>query len=190
MKKETPKKAVKKAASKKAIKNTAPKKTKKNKGGRPALYKTPQEMQVKIDEYFKLSEPKILRVEGEVMRDKNGNPLFEYNPPTVSGMALHLGFCDRASMYDYAKKPEFTHTIKMAVTRIEQYAENAILTNSKPVGAIFWLKNHGWRAEEQREDKTKFEGSVTVNDLSKLSDKQLKEMAKAAALDIDDGTEE
>lgn len=188
MRKENQKKAVKKAVSKKAIKKAAPKK--KNKGGRPAMYKTPQEMQAKIDEYLENCEPKLLKIDGQVMCDKNGNPVWETNPPTVTGMALYLGFCNRLSMYDYAKKPEFTDTIKRAVAGIEAYAERAILTGAKPVGAIFWLKNHGWRAEEQRDDKTKVVGSVTVNDLSKLSDKQLKEMAKAAALDIDDEPKE
>lgn len=192
MRKENKKKAVKKAVSKKAIKKTAPKK--KNKGGRPALYKTPAEMQAKIDEYFETQVGvRVLKDEAgkPICNIMTGMPLTKEVPPTQSDMALYLGFSDRQSLYDNAKRSEeFSCTIKKAYTRIDAYAEKGLFVKGKPTGEIFYLKNRGWSAEENRTEKKKIEGNITVNDLSKLSDKQLKEMAKAAALDIDDGTEE
>lgn len=75
--------------------------------------------------------------------------MLEERPPTVAGLALFLGFADRSSLYEYMGRAEFADTIKKAVTRMEAYAESALLVKDKPTGSIFWLKNHGWTAEER-----------------------------------------
>lgn len=73
---------------------------------------------------------------------------------TITGLALALGFCDKSSIYDYEKKPDFSHSIKTARLRVENSYENHLhkQTNS---GAIFALKNFGWKdkTEEVKEDK-------------------------------------
>ena len=117
-----------------------------NKGGRPPFYKTPKDLQDKIDEYFeeKCKTIPILDEMGRPLVTTKGIPVVEVNPPTVAGLALYLGFEDRRSIYDYANRnDEFSHTIKKAITRIEEYAEKQ-LTSGAAVGAMFWLKNHGW----------------------------------------------
>ena len=92
-------------------------------------------------------------------------------PPTVAGLALYLGFSSRFSLYDYKERPEFSHTIKTAIERIEDYAEQIILTNgASATGAIFWLKTHRWT------DKT--EQTLTVNEYS-LFEKKTEEKARA-----------
>ena len=56
-------------------------------------------------------------------------------------------------LYDYKMKTNFADTVKKAIARVEAYAEKSIMTKDKPTGAIFWLKNHGWCAEEKRDIK-------------------------------------
>lgn len=71
---------------------------------------------------------------------------FQTNPekPTISGLALHLGFADRKSLMDYIdREDEFSLPIKKAVGRIEEEHEKR-LYGEKCTGSIFWLKNKGW----------------------------------------------
>lgn len=138
--------------------------------GRPPMFNTPEEMQVLIDEYMSTKgiHP-ILNKEGLAILDTKGNPVFKVDAPTVAGLSLFLGFCDRRSFYDYQEKPLFTHTLKKAVTRIEEFAEE-MLHNGKPVGAIFWLKNHGWIDKQEQEVKVSEFNLFT----KKVKDKQSK----------------
>ena len=109
--------------------------------GRPPLFKTAKELQDKADEYFAL-----LKVDDE---DKDCNQHLD-SFPTLSGLAYFLGFCDRASFYDYEKKPEFSHTIKTARMRVENWYEMNLMSGS-PTGAIFALKNLGWKDKQEQE---------------------------------------
>lgn len=133
--------------------------------GRPAMFRTPEEMQTKIDEYFatRVGQFPMRDGEGNQVYTKAGIPLFEEQPPTVAGLALFLGFTDRTSFYEYKTRPAFSDTVKRAITRIEQYAECGVMIKDKPTGNIFWLKNHGWRAEEQKD--VNVGGSLTALNL-------------------------
>jgi|TARA_B100001939_G_scaffold220903_1_gene190125 hypothetical protein len=97
-----------------------------------ALYKSSEELAKKIDEYFlQFDEKKLL-----------------YTKPTITGLALHLGFCSRQSLYDYGKIEEFSYIIRRARTCIETVYENNLHFNN-PTGSIFALKNMGWNAEKE-----------------------------------------
>lgn len=155
------KKARKPAAKRKAVRKAKVKKP----NGRPALFRTPEEMQSKIDEYFDSQiGPKSIIVDGEALYDKHEQPVLQEIPPTVTGLALFLGFSDRTSLYEYKNRAGFSDTVKRAITRIENYAENGVMTRDKPTGAIFWLKNHGWCAEEKRDIKVT--APTIVDDIS------------------------
>lgn len=120
----------------------------KNPVGRPPTYKTPEELQAKIDEYFKkCPDTQDVWKDGEKV---------EVPVITISGLVLFLGFCDRASFYDYEKKKEFSHTIKRARTFIELEYEKALRTGHV-TGAIFALKNFGWK------DRTEIDSNVNFN---------------------------
>lgn len=138
--------------------------------GRPLKYKTAEELEEAIDKYFesRVDEP-IIDEEGNVLLDKTGCPCMIPHPPTVAGLALWLGFEDRRSMYDYKDRPEFSHAIKKAIEKIADYAEQH-LYQGKATGAIFWLKNHGW--------KDKQETDVNINDYSLFS-QRTEEKAKS-----------
>lgn len=108
--------------------------------GMTPKYETPEKMEKRIDEYFK-DCPDIKRV-----ATKEG--IRQIPCPTLTGLALHLGFCNRASMYDYEKKsPEFSHTIKKARARMEIIYEQLLQDGN--TGAIFALKNLGWSDKKE-----------------------------------------
>ncbi len=107
--------------------------------GRPAMYETPDEMQDAIDKYF---------IENEII--------------TITGLALWLGFEDRQSLYDYEKKPEFTCIIKRARLRVENSYEMRLITSQSPTGAIFALKNMGWKDKQETEHSGNAGFTVTL----------------------------
>ena len=76
-----------------------------------------------------------------------------------------MGFCDRQSFHDYAKKPEFSFAVKKAKTMIEKVYE-ILLQDGLGAGAIFALKNFGWKdsqedtnTDDRLAEKLKFETS-------------------------------
>lgn len=105
-------------------------------------------MQTKIDEYFNNCPDKVTLS----CFDKNNGEWFEYYKitPTISGLALYLGFSSRKAFYDYENKLEFSDTIKKARFRIENEYEKQ-LYNDKCTGAIFALKNLGWKDKTETE---------------------------------------
>lgn len=110
-----------------------------NNGGRPPTFKNPEEMAVKIQSYFDsfFIEDEDL---GQVMSGR----------PTVTGLVLHLGFCDKKSLRDYKEKEEFAPLIKKALTVVEMNYEE-MLDSKGVAGAIFALKNMGWHDKVQQD---------------------------------------
>ena len=106
-----------------------------NNGGRPAKYETPEELEKEIDGFFQYCQT-------------------EEQYPTVCGLSLYLGFNSRQSLYNYRDKKdngkEFLDLIKRALSFIEMHYETR-LNSQACTGAIFALKNMGWR------DKTEVE---------------------------------
>ena len=116
-------------------------------GGRPPHYKTPEELQVKIDEYFEYiqgekGDPIDAVVDGKVIQVVNW--IREPEPATITGLCLFLGFESRQSFHDYGERDGFSYTIKKARLRIEnEYEKNAQFAKT-PTFHIFALKNLGW----------------------------------------------
>lgn len=122
----------------------------KHPGGRPPKFSNPKDMEAKIATYFEnCPDKRVVYYEGTKI---------EIPCPTISGLALFLGFVDRYSMYDYEKKPEFTNTIKRARAFITKIYEQLTHTGTC-TGAIFMLKNYGYT------DKTEIEhtGDLILN---------------------------
>lgn len=123
------------------------------KPGRPPAYKTPEEMQERIDEYF-------ARCAGEMLRDDDGQPIYDkwgqpvminVRPPTVTGLALALGFTSRQALLNYQARPRFLDTITRAKSRCEEYAESRLYDRDGSRGAMFSLTNNfkGWSNNPQ-----------------------------------------
>lgn len=127
-------------------------KKKKKALGSPPYYTDPQTLENRIVEYFESGKNYRTVIVGSG-RHKTSVKL---PMPTITGLVLYCGFCNRAAFYDYENKPEFCNTIKKARTRIEQNYEE-LLQAGLGAGAIFALKNFGWI------DKA----SIEFNDISK-----------------------
>lgn len=108
-----------------------------NIGGRPPIYDPTEENFVLVkklcESYFE--------------DDKN-------NPPLVTTLSLHLGFESKSTLYDYAKKDGFSHSIKRALTKIEAFHEKATAFGDKCTGNIFILKNFNWKDSVQTDITT------------------------------------
>jgi hypothetical protein len=103
--------------------------------GRPPFYETPEQFEAKVADYFDNPPTKPMRF---------GNDVIEVPVPTITGLALHLGFESRQSFYDYESKAGFTYTVKKARAKIEKHYEELLQTGGG-AGAIFALKNFGWK---------------------------------------------
>ena len=141
---------------------------------RPKIYDTPKKMQKAIDKYFEDCQGKPLKDEkGNVLTSKNGNPiLMGARAPTVTGLALALGFNSRQALLNYQARPEFNDTITRAKTRCEEYAESRLYDRDGARGAEFSLKyNFKW------EDPKTSAPPEDPDEADPLS-KSLKELAK------------
>ena len=136
-----------------------------NKVGRPPMYNTAEEMQTIIDEYFEGCKGEMRSDEnGMVYRDKYGFPIFfDQKPPTITGLALALGFTSRQALLNYQAKEEFVDTIMRAKARVEQYAEERLFDKDGANGAKFSLANNfdGWK--EKKEIEADVNNTVTIH---------------------------
>lgn len=122
-------------------------------GGAPRKWKSVKAMQEAIDVYFEAckGEP-IIGEDGLPVCDKHGQPfIINRKPPTVTGLALSLGFTGRQALIDYQGRPEFADTVTRAKSRCEEYAESRLYDKDGANGAKFSLGcNFGWRATEEK----------------------------------------
>lgn len=152
----------------------APKGNKNAEGhGRPPIHTDPKEVERLIDDYFEWikGEKKDVEIKSKVFSKEGsfseiGTGEYEEiivrhpEPPTVTGLTLHLGFCNKSSLYDYAEKDYFSNPIKRAISRIEKHHEIAIAHGDKCTGNIFALKNFGWK--DKIETETNHSGEIKI----------------------------
>lgn len=136
---------------------------------RELKFSNPEELKRQIDEYFEMiSEP-----------DEEGDK----RPPTLSGLALHLG-TTRRTLTEYinaahnddgsGKKARCGELLVMAKARIECYLEEKLISGYSK-GLEFVLQNgyHGWGSKQQVTVSggmdVKHEGEVKT----KLTDEEL-----------------
>ena len=124
-------------------------------GGRLPRYKTKEEIEEKIEAYFRSCEGEALLDEnGNAVTDKGGRPiLIHQRPPTVTGLALALGFTSRQALLNYQAKPEFVDTITRAKSMVEAYTEERLFDRDGSNGAQFSLRNNfrGWNERQPSE---------------------------------------
>ena len=105
-------------------------------------FESPDDLNTMVDEY--LNHPPIRTV---ITKD---GPV-DYPAITITGLALHLGFESRQSLYDYEKKENFSYIIKKARLFVENAYEYPLQFGNS-TGAIFELKNMSWTDKTQTEN--------------------------------------
>jgi len=118
--------------------------------GAPPKYTSSEQIEGLIDAYFERCNGQMLRDEiGSLIFDKQGLPIIiNAKPPTVTGLALALGFTTRKSLLTYQGKKEFMNTITRAKSRVEEYVEGRLDTRDGARGAEFSLRcNFGWKTD-------------------------------------------
>jgi hypothetical protein len=139
--------------------------------GRPLKFKTVEELEKAIQAYF-----------DEVAKDfqKDSNGIIHQAPLTITGLALALD-TTRQTLMDYQERDEFTDTVKRAKTVIENYAEKRLFGNNA-TGAIFALKNFGWKDKTEQDITSKGEAikDATTILLGKVPQKDLEDALREA----------
>jgi hypothetical protein len=113
---------------------------------RPRIYNNENELQEEILKYFEQCNTANER-------------------PTVTGLALFLGFASKQSLYDYERNERFSYPIKRALTMIECELEKR-LENQSVSGIIFALKNMGWTDKVQTEHSGELKQTQIIYQLS------------------------
>lgn len=108
-------------------------------GGQPMKYKTVEELQEAIDNYFEVD---AYMGEGEDRAYL----------PTMAGLALSLDV-DRRTIVNYSHNEEYFPTIRKAKAKIEAFIETRLYGNNV-TGCIFNLKNNfDWKDKQEIETK-------------------------------------
>lgn len=144
-----------------------------NQYGPAPKYTSKEEIIGLIDNYFESckGEPFIDKETGKQMVDKFGYPIFiGQRPPTVTGLALALGFKSRQSLLNYAGKKEFRDVIIEAKSRIEMYVEERLFDKDGANGAKFSLQNNfkGWDADKKAEEDGKAPAINIICDIPRM----------------------
>ncbi len=112
-------------------------------GGRPPKWTDPKVIEKQAEDYFK-----------ECLKQKD--------PITITGLALALD-TTRETLMDYQGKDEFSDTLKRMKLRCENYAERQVFAGRNQAGAIFALKNYGWRDKQEIDHTTGGEKITALN---------------------------
>lgn len=140
----------------------------KNKGGRPLKFETVEILKKKINDYFNRCDPHTEMRRVIDGHDKEGSALYKEKevltlqiPYTITGLARALG-TTRDVLLDYESGKyddyddtdfdgdRFSNVIKDSKLRVQQNAEEILLSGAPATGSIFWLKNNaGWRDKQE-----------------------------------------
>ena len=126
--------------------------------GKKPKYSKKEEIEGLIDKYFEDCQGHMLinEMTGDPVLDKWGSPVYvDRHPPTVTGLALALGFSTRRALLRYQAKAEFQDTILRAKSMVEKYTEERLFDKDGSNGAKFSLQFNfdGWRDEPSEEEK-------------------------------------
>lgn len=122
----------------------ASEKLNKRRVGRPLKFKKPKDLLDAINEYFNDTD---------------------FGLYTVTGLALVIG--SKQLLADYEGRDDFGDIVKEAKLMIENSYEIDLKTRDKPTGAIFGLKNFGWRDKVDIDHGGKVEIVRIIDDIPK-----------------------
>ncbi len=123
-----------------------------------------------MEKYFEDCKGHVLTdKDGEDVTDKYGVPVIVgAHPPTVTGLALWLGFKTRQSLLNYqARSKAFDDVLTAAKSRCEEYTESRLYDRDGVNGAKFSLMNNfrGWRDKPHENSGENAEGVKIIDDV-------------------------
>lgn len=147
-----------------------------NLGGRPRMYEDSEEFAADAEAYFDKCEA-------------------DDRIPTIAGLAYHLGFASRQSLYDYAEDTRFSDTISRVRLLIEADRSERLVSKDKytPGLPMDLASNHGWYTAKNANEHTGKNGRpIETVDLSKLNDEQLEAYGRLCMIveGLDPGAEQ
>jgi len=108
--------------------------------GRPLKFNSPEELQEKIDRYFKITPDEKI---------------------TITGLAVFLN-CDRETLTNYENRDNFFDIVKDARNKVAQSYEESLKKRGN-AGDIFALKNFGWTDRTEIEQNIK--GDISLSQI-------------------------
>lgn len=82
--------------------------------------------------------------------------------PSIAGLAFHLGFSSKQSIFDYRKDPEYTHEANRATLFIEAWLnKKAVNKETFTPGQLFILKSNFGYEDKHSVDHTSSDGSLS-----------------------------
>lgn len=134
----------------------------------PPYYKTAEEMEIKIKEYFELCKgTKATDKDGNYIITKHGYYLYEHEPkvPSMIGLALYLGFSSRQALKNYKKRSKsFEKVLEYAKSYCEMCNIENLYSRDSFQGAYATLRLNydGW---QEKVDTNIVSRVVIVNDI-------------------------
>jgi hypothetical protein len=128
--------------------------------GRPRIYDNVEQLEQAILDYFFPLQTNSVETQCGTLKADAGRGVNK--KPSVTGLSLSLGFADKTTLYEYRDREEFSYPIKKALTMIEQYHEERLAENNV-TGAIFALKNFGWKDKSEVDMTSKGEQITGFN---------------------------
>lgn len=117
--------------------------------GKPLRFKTVEELQIAVDDYFNYCDNRV-----KTVYKSEGGEAYGINSPapyTMSGLARALGI-SRQALSEYSHREHYGDTIKAARERVQEDIETRLMETSNQSGAIFNLKNNfGWRDKTEQD---------------------------------------
>ena len=115
----------------------------------------PKELRTRINAYFNSRLVEECDKNGEPLFDKNGKKIMKTSAPyTLTGLALALGLDSRQALFEFEDK-EMQRLVKMAVMRVEEYAEERLFSKEAFSGIKLFLSVNfeRWRDSDEEEDE-------------------------------------
>lgn len=142
---------------------------------RTRQYKTTEELEKKINEYFESCFSYVFNRDGEIIKDSKGNLIKKQTRPfTVCGLADALDL-SRQSLLNYSKEEKYFDTITRAKRKCEVYAEERLFDKDGCNGAKFSLINNYKNWKDKQEVNTNIEEINKVKELlNKLNEEAKK----------------
>ena len=143
------------------------------------MFKNTRQLNQRIDQYFLgCNAVQAVDENNMLLFDKNSLPIMSSleKPPTVTGLALAIGFNSRSALLEFNGNQVHVDIISRALARIEEFAEAKLFDKGLYTGAKFFLANNfkNWSDKPPADDlDTLAKLDSVMSDISKLMKIQL-----------------